>query len=77
MLAQPAQPGSLFRFSAGTYVPVGLAEPRLSSDDRARSVCLHLNSNNDGDVADGAHVCVYMYVYLGDSKQGEVWRPGC
>jgi hypothetical protein len=38
---------------------------------------LHLNSDNDGDVANGAHVDVYMYVYLGDSKQGEIWRPGC
>lgn len=75
MLAQPAQPGSLFRFSAGTYVPVGLAEPRLSSDDRARSVCLHLNS--DGNVPDNAHVDVYTYVYLGGGSEGEVWRPGC
>lgn len=75
MLAQPAQPGSLFMFPAGTYVPVGLAEQQVSSDDHARSVCLHLSS--DSDVADNAHVDVYMYVYLGDSKQGEVWRPGC
>lgn len=75
MLAPAVQPGSLFRFSAGIYVPVGLAEPRLSSDDRTRSVCLHLSS--DGDVADSAHVDVYMYVYLGDSGQCEVWRPGC
>lgn len=50
MLAPAAQPGSLFRFSAGIYVPVGLAEPRFGMDMRSddRVVALMLASDDSG-----------------------------